>query len=265
VKTIATRTWRPRRMLERGTVLVGGRRMVYWRRHPQHPAPQVVCVHGAGVSSRELHPLVEALGRHVDAWTVDLPGFGHSDKPAEPLDRRELADALAGWLEVRELGPVCLVGCSFGCQIAADLTVRRPGLVSSLVLAGPAVDPDARTWPRLIGRWLRNAVHEDARMAPLNIADYRDAGPRRVIASFREAMRDRIEDTAPNVTVPTLVVRGERDRIGSQEWAEHLTRLLPYGRLAVVPGAPHMVPFRAPEELAALITDFVQEAPSVVG
>ncbi|HEY7487276.1 MAG TPA: SDR family oxidoreductase [Streptosporangiaceae bacterium] len=241
------------------STLVQGRRMVSWHRSPGRAAPSVVCVHGAGASSRELRPLVAELGRELDAWTVDLPGFGHSDKPDHPLDLRELADALADWLTVADVAPACLVGCSFGGQIAADLAVRRPELVSALVLAGPTIDPQGRSWPRFIGRWLRNSVHEDARMARLNIADYLDAGTRRVFATFRESMRDRIEDKLPQVTVPTLVVRGELDRLGPADWAEEVTRLLPHGRLVTVPGSPHMIPFKAPRELADHIASFVTD------
>jgi pimeloyl-ACP methyl ester carboxylesterase len=243
-----------------GAAGAGEWRLVSWRRSPGHAAPAVVCVHGAGVSSRELHPLVAALGRDADAWTVDLPGFGHSDKPDRPLSLPELSDALAGWLTETGLAPACLVGCSFGCQIAVDLAVRHPDRVSALVLAGPTVDPRARSWPRLIGRWLRNSVHEDPRMVPLNVADYRDAGTGRLLATFRESMRDRIEDKLPRVTVRTLVVRGELDRLCPPDWAEEVTRLLPAGRLATVPRVPHMIPFRAPDALSGLITGFLAEA-----
>lgn len=45
-------------------------------------------------------------------------------------------------------------------------------------------------------------------MVPLNIADYRDAGPRRLLVTFAAAARDRIEDRLPLVGVPALVVRG---------------------------------------------------------
>ncbi|MGP3918577.1 hypothetical protein [Nonomuraea sp. 10N515B] len=85
------------------------------------------------------------------------------------------------------------------------------------------MDPRARSWPRMIGRWLRNSVRESPRMAPLNVADYRDAGLRRVVATFQEAMRDRPEDKLPRV---------------------------------VVPGMPHMIPFRGPRALVPVITDF---------
>jgi pimeloyl-ACP methyl ester carboxylesterase len=126
------------------------------------------------------------------------------------------------------------------------------------------VDPRARSWPRLVARWLRNSVHEDPRMLPLNIADYREAGARRVLAAFRESARDRVEDRLSRVRVPALVVRGELDRLGPPAWAERVARLLPEGRLVTIPGVPHMVPFRAPRELSKVITGFVGKVPGVL-
>ncbi|MGN9837039.1 alpha/beta fold hydrolase [Nonomuraea sp. H19] len=250
-----------RTRLERRTVKVGEWEVTGWRRVPPSAdrTPPVVCVHGAGVSSRELRPLVAALGEHVPAWTVDLPGFGQSTKPPYPLGLPALADALADWLEAAGLPPVCMAGSSFGCQIAVDVAVRYPERVRSLVLIGPTVDPMARSWSRQIIRWLRNSVREDPRMTPLNAADYRDAGLRQVLASFRAAMRDRVEDKLPHVAVPTLVVRGEFDRMVPQDWAEEVTRRTPLARLVVVPGAPHMIPFRDPAALAPIIRGFAAD------
>jgi pimeloyl-ACP methyl ester carboxylesterase len=163
--------------LERLVHTVGGSVMVSWRR--AGPGSAVVCLHGAGVSSRELLGLVEALGGRHDAWSVDLPGFGHSGKPPRPLTLVELADAVAGWLAVVGLRRACLLGGSFGCQVAVDVCVRYPDLVGTLVLAGPTVDPRARSPLAVLGQWLRNSVRESPRMTPLNVADYRDAGLRR--------------------------------------------------------------------------------------
>lgn len=236
--------------------------MVAWR--IAGPAPSVVCVHGAGVSSREFLPFVEILGRSCDTWTVDLPGFGASGGPARPLGLRALADALAEWLTAVGLEQVVLLGGSFGCQVSVDAAVRHPDRIAGLVLVGPTVDPAARSFTRQLLRWLRNAPHEPVSMAPLNLADYRDAGVRHVIGTFVETLRDRIEDKLPHVPMPTLVVRGAHDRLVPQEWAEEVTRLLPAGRLAVVPKAGHMVPYRRPQELAELVTDFLdQELPAV--
>jgi pimeloyl-ACP methyl ester carboxylesterase len=222
-------------------------------------ATPVVCVHGAGISSRPLRPLVERLGETVETWAIDLPGFGRSSKPPEPLDLIALGDVLADWMAAMDLPPACLLGSSFGCQVVTDVAVRHPARARSLVLAGPTIDPAARTWPRTIARWLRNSVRESVRMFPLNVADYRDCGTRGVIFAFRESLRDRIEDRLPAVGAPSLVVRGERDALVPGPWAEEVTRLIPDARLVTVPGSPHMIPFRAPGALAALVTEFLGE------
>lgn len=244
--------------MRRSFSVAGGYRLASWSTGPAAVTP-VVCVHGAGVSSRPMLPLVEWLGESVETWAVDLPGFGQSSRPAEPLGLTALGDVLADWLEAVELPRVCLLGSSFGCQVVTDVAVRHPGRVRSLVLVGPMADPMARTWPRIVARWLRDAVRESPRMVPLNIADYRDCGTRGALFAFRESLRDRMEDRLPAVTVPTLVVRGEHDALVPQPWAEEVTRLVPRARLATVPDSPHMVPFREPEALAALVTEFVRQ------
>ena len=231
--------------------------MVAWRE--TGCGPPVVCVHGAGVSSREFRPFLEALGPHHDAWSVDLPGFGASAGPKRPLGLRALADALTEWLTAVGLDQVVLLGGSFGCQVAVDLAVRHPGRIAALVLVGPTVDPAARGFLRQVLRWARNAPRERPSMAPLNLADYRDAGPRRLVGVFAESLRDRVEDKLPHVPVPTLVVRGAHDRLVPQEWAEEVTRLLPAGRLAVVPESGHMVPYRQPDALAVLVRNFLAQ------
>jgi pimeloyl-ACP methyl ester carboxylesterase len=225
----------------------------------QGPGSAVVCVHGAGVSSRELLPFVEAIGERHDAWAIDLPGFGASGKPDEPLTLPALADVVAAWANAAGLERPCLLGLSFGCQVVVDVAARHPGVAAALVLGGPTVDPRGRSPWRLVAQWLRNSRGESPRMAPLNLADYRDAGPRGVLAAFGESIRDRVEDKLPLVTVPALVIRGGRDRMVPQAWAEEVTRLLPYGRLVVMDGLPHMTPYRAPRRVAALVEGFLTE------
>ncbi|WP_158716113.1 alpha/beta fold hydrolase [Streptomyces sp. NRRL B-24720] len=244
-------------------VTVEGRPMVAWRSAGR--APAVVCIHGAGVSSREFRPFVEALGHHHDAWTVDLPGFGASAGPPKPLDLRALADAVAEWLSAVGMDQVVLLGGSFGCQVAVDVAVRHPARIAGLVLVGPTVDAAARGFVRQLLRWMRNSPHEQLSMLPLNLADYRDAGMRRVVGAFSESLRDRIEDKLPHVLVPTLVVRGAEDRLVPQEWAEEVTRFLPAGRLAVVPKSGHMVPYRRPGLLARLVTEFLAHDLGAIG
>lgn len=150
-----------------------------------------------------------------------------------------------------------LLSGHFGCQVAADTALRHTDRIAGLVLVGPTVDPAARGFVRQLLRWMRNSPCERASMAALNVADYRDAGVRRVAGTFTETLRDRTEGKLP--TSSCLHGRPARHRIGKspRSGRRRWTRLLPAGRLAVVANAGHMAPYRQPHALAGLVTDFL--------
>jgi 2-hydroxy-6-oxonona-2,4-dienedioate hydrolase len=218
----------------------------------------VILVHGLGMSSRYMIPLAQHLAPHVRVYAPDLPGFGRSEKPPRALDVSGLSDALAGWMRAAGLEGATLVGNSFGCQIIADLAVRRPGLVGRAVLQGPTMDPAARSVPQQVGRFLLSVPRDSLSLLPIEFLDYLRAGTGRAWRTFRYALRDRIEDRLPAMRIPVLVVRGSRDPIAPQRWAEEVTRLLPEGRLVVVTGAAHAVNYGSPSRFACAIRAFLE-------
>ncbi len=220
-------------------------------------SPAVVLVHGVGVTSRYMVPLAERLAPYYRVYAPDLPGFGLSDKPRHALDVPELADALAAWMEAVGLGRATLLGNSFGCQIIAEFAVRYPQRIERAVLQGPTVDPHARTALRQIVRWQLDTPREPPSQALIILRDYLDCGIRRLVRTFRYSLSDRIEEKLPRIGVPTLVVRGGRDPVVPQRWAEEATRLLLMGRLVVVPGAGHTVNYNSPLELARVVRLFL--------
>ncbi|MHA6801530.1 alpha/beta fold hydrolase [Bounagaea algeriensis] len=220
------------------------------------PEPPLVCVHGAGVSSRAALPFVAEMSGRRQTWTVDLPGFGRSRTAESASGVGEFRDALVQFLDGASLPSAHVLGWSFGAQIAVSLAVRFPQRVRGLVLIGPTIDPVARSFPRQLLRWLANSPQEPPGLTPQVAKDYRDAGWRRVWQAFRGALTDEVEDALPQVRVPVLVVRGEHDRMVPQPWAEEVTRLLVRGELVVWPGAGHMVPFADPAGLARTLERF---------
>ncbi len=220
-------------------------------------ASPVILVHGIGVAGRFMVPVAELLASHHRVYVPDLPGFGESDKPARALNLAEPTDALAGWTRAAGLERAAYLGNSFGCQIVADLTLRCPTLIERAVLQGPTMDPQARSAWRQLLRWLDNSRRESPSQALISAREYRRCGVRRLLKTFRYALEERIEEKFPRMQVPTLVVRGSRDPIVPQRWAEEATRLLPEGRLAVIPGMPHTLIYNAPLELARVVLPFL--------
>jgi 2-hydroxy-6-oxonona-2,4-dienedioate hydrolase len=200
------------------------------------------------------------VGRWARVFAPDLPGFGRSPKPWRVLSLTELADTLAEWLQAARLTRPTLVGNSFGCQIIIDLAVRYPALLAGAVLNGPTVDPQARTYKGQLARWVSNAPHEAPSQLGVLAADYLQSGMRRLVGTLREAMTDHVEGKLMHVAVPTLVVRGSRDPIVPQRWAEELTRMLPRGHLVVIPGSGHTTNYTAPLEMSRVMREFLMDA-----
>lgn len=236
---------------------VAGLRWHYRRTAPASDCPPLVLVHGMVVSSRYMIPTAGLLGERWSCYLPDLPGFGRSWKPRRALDVPALADALRLWIRAMGLRRPALLANSFGCQVVADLAARFPDEVGPLVLVGPTMDAAARSAPRQIGRWVVAGLRAPADFFVVLARDFVEAGVRRTLGTFRHALRDPVEETLPSIRVPALVVRGARDPLAPQRWAEELTRRLPRGELRVLTDAAHVPNYAAPRQLARVVQSFL--------
>jgi 2-hydroxy-6-oxonona-2,4-dienedioate hydrolase len=219
----------------------------------------VVLVHGLGLSGRYMLPTAEYLAPHFPIYVPDLPGFGDSEKPVTTLDVPQLADALAAWITAVGLWRVALLGNSFGCQIIADLAARHPELVDRAVLQGPTTPPDERSWLRQFVRWRQNQPFNPDSLSPITWSDYRKCGYRRLFQTFRYQLKDPIEQKLPRIAAPVLVVRGQRDPICQLPWATQVADRLRQGRLVEIPAVAHTLVYTAPEQLATVTRQFLEE------
>jgi 2-hydroxy-6-oxonona-2,4-dienedioate hydrolase len=252
-------------------------------------APHAVFVHGLGMATDYLEPTMRALGDEMAVSALDLPGFGGSRRvigeygsldsalraplgmtrsgviPSERSESRDLhpegvtllsrfAQALIEWLRVRGSVAPLLVGQSHGCQVVVEAVIREPGLASALVLNAPTMLAEHRSIRAQLWRVVLDSPREPLSLVPHVARDYLKAGPKRIIATLKDALRDRLEDKMTHVRVPVTIVTGARDPMSPPAWCERLARLVgSSARLAVVPWAAHAVPFSHPEALAAEI------------
>ena len=221
--------------------------------------PAVVLVHGLIVSSRYMIPTLRHLASHHRVYAPDLPGFGKSEKAPTVLDVPGLSGALSAWMDAVGLKQATLVGNSMGCQVIAHLAARRPELVHRAVLQAPTMDPCGRSVPRQVARFLLDVPREPPSLVPIELRDLLAAGARQGWRTLRHGLEDCIEENLPRVREPALVVRGSRDPICPQRWAEEAARLLPEGRLVILGGMAHAANFGAPARFAEVIRGFLEE------
>jgi pimeloyl-ACP methyl ester carboxylesterase len=121
--------------LERHLAEVRGTRLRYYVGGEGEP---LVLVHGLGGSAANWLALAPLLlpGRRL--LVPELPGHGGSEPLPAASSLNAYADRIGLLLEREGLAPAAVVGHSLGGAIALRLAIRRPELVSALVLAGAA-------------------------------------------------------------------------------------------------------------------------------
>lgn len=225
----------------------------------QGASPVFILVHGLGMSGRYMMPTAELLVPHGKVHIPDLPGFGLSDDPTRVLTVPELADALLRWVDARQIPAGILVGNSLGGQVIIDFAARYPDRLTGAVLVGPTIDPDARRSLVQIWRLLVDIFREPGRLIAIGVADYLRAGFHWCLRTLHHALAHPVLEMLPRIRVPVLLVRGGRDPITSEAWADRATALIPRAWHVTIPHAAHAVNFNAPEDLVREILDFARE------
>jgi pimeloyl-ACP methyl ester carboxylesterase len=228
----------------------------------------IVLVHGWGACVYSFEALIPALARAGHrVLTFDLPGHGLSDKPL--TESRYTTDALAQFvaetMRVAGIPRATIVGHSMGAAIALRMAMQGMPSVERIVLLSPVglanapiIRPVRWLSPRIVDRVtpaimtrtlfkviLRLAFGARDRptqrdveqyWAPTQFDDYARAA-RACAHAFNWAPLE--EHELRSLTLPVLTVGGTRDRIVFG--LEKRARLLPKGRLVVVPGGGHVI------------------------
>ncbi len=84
----------------------------------------------------------------------------------------------------------------------------------------------------------------------------------RSIGGFRASIgaQQRLDTLTAIGDVPAAVLVGDRDRLTPLPCAESIAAALPHARLAVSPGAGHMLPLERPDEVSAALVEIVRRA-----
>lgn len=220
------------------------------------PTPMVF-VSGLAMSNRYLVPCLRELGRERYVLAPDLPGVGGSTGAGHRMTMAELADWLKDYLDTIGVPRAVVAGHSLGVQVVVELAARHPGSVEAAVLVSPARDPNCRELWRVAWQLLRDGFRERPTLIGIAVTDYLRTGTVRMLGTLREARRSNALLAARRMPQPTLVVRGSRDPLVRELWAQRLTRAMPSASLVTIPGAPHAVVYSAADDFVAEVRHFL--------
>ncbi|MET7454595.1 alpha/beta fold hydrolase [Streptomyces sp. NPDC005574] len=233
-------------------------------------APVVILGPSLGTTWHMWDRQVPELAKQWRVFRFDLPGHGGS--PAYPAGSvSELAARLLATLDGLGVQRFGYAGCALGGAVGVELALRHPERLASLALiaASPrfgtadefrqrgvivrtnGLDPIARSSP---DRWFTGgfAAAQPA-ITEWAVQMVRTTDPGCYIAACEALASFDVRPELARVGVPTLVLVGSDDQVTGPAEARTLVAGIPDARLAVVPGASHLVPVEQPAAVSDLL------------
>lgn len=214
----------------------------------------IVLLHGIGMGRSVYVDLIERLSGRIIG--LDLPGFGEAPEPVRTLTMERHADLVAALLRERGVTDAVVLGHSMGSQIAAEVAVRHPEVVSALILAGPTVNSAARSIRAQAGYLLTDLVGENPRVLWRGAREYLRGGPN-LIRKMRATIVHEPEKAYARIDKPVLVLRGQRDPLAPMTWCREIVDAIPGARFEEIPDHGHGTLISDAWAAAEKIRDFV--------
>ncbi|MGH9036432.1 MAG: alpha/beta fold hydrolase [Acidimicrobiia bacterium] len=243
-----------------------------------HAGEPLVLCNGIGGALELWEPLRAALGRHPSI-AFDAPGVAESSVPAYPPTMAGLARTVVHLLDHLGVGQADALGVSWGGALAQELAHRHPDRIRRLVLcatgAGGLLIPGHPRVMAILATPLRYwSPTYLTRVAPVlygpDICDDPEMLARQRHIRFTRspsgrgylyqvlALRRFVSALwLHRLRQPTLVLHGDADPIVPVTNGRILAARIPNARLETVPGGGHLFLLTRPQEMARLITDFL--------
>jgi len=249
----------------------------------------VVFVHGLGGQWQNWLENIPRVAQQRRTLALDLPGFGLTPEPSDGITIPGYGRFVDAFCERLGLGEVALVGNSMGGYVAAEVAIQFPTRVSRLVLVSAAGISSAETAraPILTAGRIASAVATysapwDRGLASRPLSRHLSLAlvarhPRLIKPDlayegffkgtgkpgFADALRASVDydfrDRLPEVSVPTLIVWGEKDAIIPARDANEFERLIPDSRKVVMRDTGHVPMAERPEAFNDVLLGFLAE------
>ena len=223
---------------------------------PDHPQRTFIFLHGFGGQAEQWHYQLQKFALENRVIALDLRGHGLSDKPTRGYEMTQIQADLDSVLEVLKVsGKVVLVGHSFGGSVAAEYVVRHPERVERLVLIASAGEYKLRPLFRLG----LNMPNWSLLLLGLFTHKWLSAPPHALKPFYKQNLSRWVGwEKFKAIQVPTLVIRGNRDRVFEQAFFTEVANNIPGAQEADIGVSGHMVMLERRDAVNRAIERFLE-------
>lgn len=213
----------------------------------------VIVLHGWGANINTVLPIVNILKDRYKVYALDLPGFGESEEPKEPISSFEYAKIVKDFIVDEGIEKASFIGHSFGGKLSIIMGSKYPDMVNKIVLIDSAglipkrgIDYYVKVYSfkslRFIYKnfffWLKDEKRMEKFYKKFGSTDYRDSsGVMRKILVI--VVNENLKDLLKDIKAPTLIIWGDEDTDTPLYMAKTMEKEIKDSGLVVLEGAGH--------------------------
>ena len=229
----------------------------------------VVLLHGWGDNQETFAKLTELLKDHYTVLAVDLPGFGGTQQPPEAWSLSDYSRFVAKLLEKINIKEVeALLGHSFGGAITVNGVGKKIINTKKIVLLASAGIRNKKPLRLKVLKAGAKVGRIPLYLLPDNKAKkvkfflYKKAGSDVLLLpnirqTFVKTVREDVRELAKNISQPSLLIYGGKDRETTAHDGKLLAAALRDSKLEILPEAGHFLHQEKAEQVARLIKEFI--------
>lgn len=213
----------------------------------------LVVLHGWGCNIDTVRSIINIFNGKYKVYALDLPGFGKSQEPKEPIDSFAYAEIVKEFLEMMKVKKASFIGHSFGGKLSIIFGAKYPELVDKIVLidsAGLIPKRGAKYYIKVYSFksfrfiyknlffWLKDEKKMEKFYKKFGSDDYRDSSGvmRRIVV---KVVNENLQPLLKDIKAPTLIIWGENDQATPLYMAKIMEKEIKDSGLVVFNGAGH--------------------------
>ncbi len=201
-----------------------------------------------------------------------LPILPVTELPLRQTSIAGLTKYVTDFINYMDLSQFILVGNSLGGHLAVNYLLGEPHKVTALILTGSSglfENTFGTSFPKRKDYEFIKQKTEYTFYSPTTATKelvdnvFENTSKRenalRIVMLAKSAMRESVEDTLPNISVPTLLIWGKQDRITPPFVGEDFKKLIPNSELYFIDECGHAPMLEQPLDFSRIMRSFINK------
>jgi len=237
----------------------------------------LILLHGAGAGSVTWYPTIGNLSEKFQVIVPDIVGYGESDKPNAPYDRKYFSKWLKDFFKELKIPKAHIVGLSQGGSIALQFTLDNQEMVDKLILVDSGgLGAKVSFWAMIGMIWMNNfpslladrfnskflmhiPANRDSNHSLYSIAVLKDKGGKNVFKQGRGVAVSKIsEESLKQIKNRTLIIWGKDDKLFPVEYGEAASKIIPNAKFHLIQNSGHLPHMDQPKIFNKILLDFLK-------